>query len=155
GPAPPDAGAGDQRRDRPAPGRRTARLRTGRARPGDRRPPEHVGDGAQPGDGASRRRPRRTRQPAPVGLGRVRLTAYRVLPGDSEVEIRARSSVHAIHGRATELSGTIDADPVDGRVARSLAVRRVVAAERVRSGNPMLRVEPGVTVRIRLVAVSG
>jgi hypothetical protein len=40
--------------------------------------------------------------------------------------------VHAIHGRATELSGTVELDVVDGRAGGAF--------------------EPEVTVRIRLVA---
>jgi polyisoprenoid-binding protein YceI len=35
---------------------------------------------------------------------------FRVVPGESSIETEVRSSVHPIHGKADDLSGTIEAD---------------------------------------------
>jgi polyisoprenoid-binding protein YceI len=51
--------------------------------------------------------------------------------------VNARSSVHAIHGRATELSGTVEVDVVDGRAGSAFAGRLEVPVKRLRSGNPL------------------
>jgi polyisoprenoid-binding protein YceI len=53
------------------------------------------------------------------------------------VQIHARSSVHAIHGQAAELSGTVEADVVDGRLGEAFAGRLEVPVKRLRSGNPL------------------
>ena len=45
--------------------------------------------------------------------------------------------MHAIHGRAEELSGTIEADVVDGRVGSAFVGRLEVPVKRLRSGNPL------------------
>jgi len=45
--------------------------------------------------------------------------------------------VHAIHGRADELSGTIEAEVVDGRVDAALTGRLEVPVKQLRSGNPL------------------
>ena len=45
--------------------------------------------------------------------------------------------MHAIHGRADELSGTIEAEVVDGRVDAALTGRLEVPVKRLRSGNPL------------------
>jgi hypothetical protein len=58
--------------------------------------------------------------------------------------------VHAIHGRATELSGTVEVDVIDGRAGEHVFDIRDFGIKPPRI--LMLRVEPEVTVRIRLVA---
>jgi polyisoprenoid-binding protein YceI len=45
--------------------------------------------------------------------------------------------VHAIHGRAGELGGTVDADVVDGRIQGPVAGRLEVPVKHLRSGNPL------------------
>jgi polyisoprenoid-binding protein YceI len=45
--------------------------------------------------------------------------------------------VHAIHGRATELSGTVEVDVVDGRAGSAFAGHLEVPVKRLRSGNPL------------------
>ena len=45
--------------------------------------------------------------------------------------------MHAIHGRADELSGTIEAEVVDGRVDAALTGRLEVPVKQLRSGNPL------------------
>jgi polyisoprenoid-binding protein YceI len=44
------------------------------------------------------------------------VTAFRINPDRSRVWIEARSSLHPIHGEATGLEGSIEADVTDGRV---------------------------------------
>jgi polyisoprenoid-binding protein YceI len=45
--------------------------------------------------------------------------------------------VHAIHGRAAELSGRVEVDVVDGRVGTAFAGRLEVPVKQLRSGNPL------------------
>ena len=53
------------------------------------------------------------------------------------MRIDARSSVHAIHGRAEELSGAVEVDVVDGRLGSDFAGRLEVPVKQLRSGNPL------------------
>jgi len=53
------------------------------------------------------------------------------------VRVHASSSVHPIEGRATEVSGTLDADVADGRVVRLDGGRLEVPVRGLRSGNPL------------------
>jgi polyisoprenoid-binding protein YceI len=55
----------------------------------------------------------------------------------SEVLVDARSSVHPIRGRATEVSGEVDVDVVDGRPGPNLRGRIEVPVRGLRSGNPL------------------
>jgi hypothetical protein len=41
------------------------------------------------------------------------VTRFRVVAGSSSIETEVRSSVHPIHGRATELTGVVDVE-LDG-----------------------------------------
>jgi polyisoprenoid-binding protein YceI len=65
------------------------------------------------------------------------MAARPILPDRSEVLVDARSSVHAIRGRASQLSGEVDVDIVDGRPGSSLRGRIEVPVRGLRSGNPL------------------
>ena len=75
--------------------------------------------------------------PAPVGPGRFDLTTYRIVSDDSDVRIHARSSVHPIEGRATEVRGTLDVDVADSEVTGLHGGRIEVPVRSLRSGNPL------------------
>jgi polyisoprenoid-binding protein YceI len=65
------------------------------------------------------------------------MAALRIVPEASEVHIDARSSLHAIHGRATQIGGEVDVEVVDGRPGTSLRGRIEVPVAGLRSGNPL------------------
>jgi polyisoprenoid-binding protein YceI len=65
------------------------------------------------------------------------MAARPIVPEASEVLVEARSSLHAIHGRATQLSGEVEVEVVDGRPGKSLRGRIEVPVDGLRSGNPL------------------
>ena len=77
---------------------------------------------------------------APAKLRFASVAAYSIMPGDSEVRVTAKSTVHAINGRAVEVEGSVDADVSDG-VPRSLEGRIEVAIDSLRSGNALYDAE--------------
>ena len=72
------------------------------------------------------------------------MTRFRVVPGSSSVDTEVRSSVHPIHGRATELRGVIEAEfDGDGRPLLDQAHSGwiEVPVEAIRSGNRITEIE--------------
>jgi polyisoprenoid-binding protein YceI len=65
------------------------------------------------------------------------MAARRILSEASEVLVDARSSLHAIHGRASRLSGQVEVDIVAGRPGPTFAGRIEVPVGGLRSGNPV------------------
>ncbi|MGH9038796.1 MAG: YceI family protein [Acidimicrobiia bacterium] len=55
------------------------------------------------------------------------MPTYRIVPDRSQVWIEAKSSLHPIHGEGTGLSGSIEAEVVDGRLSLN--------------GTPQIRIE--------------
>lgn len=74
---------------------------------------------------------------AVLDTAKGKLTTYRVISDASYVEVHARSSVHAIEGRATEVTGTLDVDLADGVVVRLGGGRLEVPVRSLRSGNAL------------------
>lgn len=64
-------------------------------------------------------------------------STYRVVSDASEVSIHARSSVHPIDGRASAVTGTVDAELVDGGGVVLTGGRLEVPIDALRSGNPL------------------
>ncbi|HEY7201326.1 MAG TPA: YceI family protein [Candidatus Dormibacteraeota bacterium] len=72
------------------------------------------------------------------------MTRFRVLPGSSSVDTEVRSSVHPIHGQATELRGVIEAAfDGDGRplLDQPHSGWVEVPVEAIRSGNRFTEIE--------------
>lgn len=72
------------------------------------------------------------------------MTRFRVVPGSSSIDTEVRSSLHPVHGRATELSGEIEAEfDADGRPLLERPHRGwvEVAVEDIRSGNRLTEIE--------------
>ncbi|HSV67695.1 MAG TPA: YceI family protein [Mycobacteriales bacterium] len=67
------------------------------------------------------------------------MATYQIVPGRSTVSIEASSSVHPIHGEASGLVGTIEADIVDGQVqlASPPVMRLELPVDVLKSGNPL------------------
>jgi len=72
------------------------------------------------------------------------VTRYRVVPGSSSIDTEVRSSVHPIHGRATDVSGVVEA-AFDGDGKPLLDQRHggwvEIPVEAIRSGNRLTDLE--------------
>lgn len=71
------------------------------------------------------------------------MTRFRVVPGASSIDTEVRSSVHPIHGRATDVSGVIEGD-FDGGMPRFDQPHGgwvEVPVEAIRSGNRLTELE--------------
>jgi len=65
------------------------------------------------------------------------MAAYTIVPGESEVAVGAKSTLHAIDGSAVDVTGSVEGDAgEDGRL-RSLGGRIEVPVGSLRSGNPL------------------
>jgi polyisoprenoid-binding protein YceI len=72
------------------------------------------------------------------------VTRFRVVPGSSSVETDVRSSLHPIHGAATEVSGAIEAEfDGDGRPLLDRPHRAwvEVPVAAIRTGNRLVEIE--------------
>lgn len=72
------------------------------------------------------------------------MTRFRVVPGSSSIDTEVRSSVHPIHGRATELTGVVEGEfDGDGRPLLDRPHRGwiEVAVESIHSGNRLTELE--------------
>lgn len=67
------------------------------------------------------------------------MTTFRVAPGRSQVWIEARSSLHPIHGEATGLEGSIEADVSDGKLNLSDTpkIRIELPVDQLKSGKAL------------------
>lgn len=68
------------------------------------------------------------------------MAAYTIVPGASEVRVRATSTVHAISGSVVEVQGSVDAE-VDGASPRLVAGHIEVPIAALRSGNSLYDAE--------------
>lgn len=65
------------------------------------------------------------------------MSALTIVPGDSEVVVGAKSTVHAIDGKAAEVAGSVDVDAQ----SRLVGGRIEVPVAGLRSGNPLYDAE--------------